>query len=85
MVFQVNGDRSYKIEYRNQLEELTLSQRAVTGLTKLNTNKRTHIAVDKYFIKALLIAVCGIAHIRQSVLNAPFHDGQKEFMKSTFG
>lgn len=66
----------------SEFREVSLSARAVTGLIKLNTEKRTNKSVDKIFIKALVIAVCSLQRIKDSAI--PFNDGDIEFMKGIF-
>lgn len=61
---------------------MSLSARAVTGLIKLNAEKRTNTNVDKIFVKALVIAVCTLQRFKESAL--PFIDGDIEFIKGNF-
>lgn len=63
---------------------MTLSARVVSGFRKLNSQKRTNIAVDKNFVKALLIGVCTITRMRESIAESPFHEGEKQFVRSRF-
>lgn len=62
---------------------MLLSARAVTGLTKLNAEKRASKNVDKTFLKALVIAVCTLKRFKGSP-NSLFHDGEIEFIKDLF-
>lgn len=62
--------------------EVSLSARAVTGLIKLNAEKRTNTNVDKIFVKALVIAVCTLQRFKESAM--PFSDGDIEFIKGSF-
>lgn len=75
---QLNGDRAYKVELKKGLKEIVLSARAVNGLLGLNISKRENSAVDKNFVKVLLIAVCTIKRIRASNLQTVFEDGEKD-------
>lgn len=74
-----NGDRAFKVQVCDGFKEISLSARAVAGLIKLNTEKRTNKNVDKVFIKVLVIAVCTIKRIKETAM--PFNDGEIEFIK----
>lgn len=79
---KANGDRSYKIELEKGFKDIELPARAVNGLLKLNTEKRESSAVDKNFLKVLLIAICKIKRIRTLDFDSIFAEGEKDFIKS---
>lgn len=68
---------------KNGFGEVTLPIVAVDLMSKMNELKRTDVKFDKHFMKALVIAVCTIKGLKESLEESrwPFKEGEVDFMK----
>ncbi|XP_031638193.1 uncharacterized protein LOC116350529 [Contarinia nasturtii] len=62
-----SGDRGYIVKLQGKMTQIQLSARAVNGLIKFNTERRNDVGIDKKFLKALLIGICTLKRIKESV------------------
>lgn len=62
---QDQKDRAYLVKIDNAFEEVKMASKLVNGLYRLNDlEKRKNRALDKAFIKALIIGLCTIKAIQ---------------------
>lgn len=79
----MEGDRAFKIMVGDEYKDKWLSAYAVSGLIKLNQQRKDSKA-DKNFLKALVIGACTLQRFKEFPKESIFEEGVFELIKGIF-